>query len=88
VSANQWCPLGLAVVLMSLQAMAQASAEPWPNSPNIRMTPRIVHPGRFAGPDSVRFSTRAEPVIAVDMTSTGDTATIPRRGRKRTGKAK
>jgi hypothetical protein len=68
---------------MSLQAMAQASAEPGPNSPNIRVTPRIVHPGRFAGPDSVRFP--VQPVIGVDITSTDETGTIARRSRKRAG---
>jgi hypothetical protein len=88
VSANQWCLLGLVVALMSLKGMVQASAEPRPNSANIRVTPRIVHPGHFAGPDSVRFPTGPEPTIAVEMTSTGDMATAPRRGRKRAGKVK
>jgi hypothetical protein len=81
-----WLP-GLAVAVISLHAMAPASAEPGPNSPNVQIWPAIVHPG-FAGPDSVRFPTGPEPVIAVDTTSTGDIATNRRRGRKQTGKAK
>jgi hypothetical protein len=79
---------GFAVAVISLHAMASASAEPGRNSPNMQIRPAIVHPGRFAGPDSVRFPTRPEPVIAVDTTSTGDIVTIRRRGRKQTGKAK
>jgi len=89
VTANRrpWW-LGLAVAIISLHAMAPASAEPGPNSPNVQIRPAIVHPGRFVGPDSVRFPTRPEPVIAVDTTSTGDVVTTRRRGRQQTGKAK
>ena len=83
-----WWLLGLAPAVISLHAMAPASAEPGSNSPNVQIRPAIVHPGRFARPDSVRFPTRPEPVIAVDTTSTGDIATTRRRGRKQTGKAK
>jgi hypothetical protein len=90
VIANRrpWWLLGLAPAVISLHAMAPASAEPGSNSPNVQIRPAIVHPGRFAGPDSVRFPTRPEPVIAVDTTSIGDIATTRRRGRKQTGKAK
>jgi hypothetical protein len=90
VTANRrhWWLHGLAVAIISLHAMAPALAEPGPNTPNMQIRPAIVHPGRFAGPDSVRFPTRPEPVIAVDTTSTGDIVTTRRRGRKQTGKAK
>jgi hypothetical protein len=95
VTANrpQWCLHGLAVAVISLIAMVQASAQAriGPNNPNIvRMTPMIVHPGRFAGPDSVRLRTLpSDPVIVVDMDPTEGMATAERRaGRNRGGKSK
>jgi hypothetical protein len=90
VTANRtpWWLLRLAVAVISLHTMVPASAEPGPNSPNMQIRPAVVHPGRFVGPDSVRFPTRPDPGIAVDTTSTGDIVTSRRRGRKQTGKAK
>ena len=90
MTANRrpWWLHALAVAIISLHAMVPVSAEPGPNSPNVQIRPVVVHPGRFVGPDSVRFPTRPEPAIAVDTTSTGDVATSRRRGRKQTGKAK
>jgi hypothetical protein len=95
VSANrtQWCLHGLAVAVISLIAVVQASAQAkiGLNNPNVvRATPMIVHPGRFAGPDSVRLRTLpADPVIVVDMDPTGGMATAQRRaGRKHGGKSK
>ena len=90
MTANRrlWWLHALAVAVISLHALAPASAEPRPNSPNVQIRPAIAHPSRFAGPDSVRFPTRPEPVIAVNPTLTGDIATSRRRGRKHTGKAK
>lgn len=91
---TQWCLHGLAVAVILLQALVQASAQAkiGPNNPpNVgRMTPTIVHPGRFVGPDSVRLRTLpADPVIVVDMDPTEGMATAERRaGRKHIGKSK
>jgi hypothetical protein len=54
------------------------------------ITPMIVHPGRFAGPDSLRLRTiPADPVIVVDIGSDRRMATAGRRaGRKHGGKPK
>jgi hypothetical protein len=91
VTANpaQWCLRGLAVAVIWLVAMVQASAQGriGLNNPNIgRITPMIVHPGRFAGPDSVRLRTvPPDPVIVVDMDPTEGMATAERRARRKHG---
>jgi hypothetical protein len=71
VSANrrQWGLYGLAIAIVSLQEVAQASAQTRPNNPPMMRTPNLVHPGRFVGPDSVRFPSPPAPATVLDMES-------------------
>jgi hypothetical protein len=53
--------IGLAMAVLSLQGLAEASAQDKVGRPpptNLTPTqPNVVHPGRFVPPDSVRFPT-------------------------------
>jgi hypothetical protein len=85
ICSRHWWLCALAVAVTLLQAIGQPSAQTRPLAPSnvARTPPNVVHPGRFVGPDSVRFPTRPIPIIVVDIDPTAGMATAQQRARRK-----